>query len=75
MTGEDWARAFLNVELKEHVPEPVSDLFAIARGALLYGWFFYPLFRLGEEQLYRVVEAAAKERYRQLEVQTLSHAS
>ena len=34
--------------------------------AMLYGWFFYPLFRLGEEQLYRVCEAAAAVRYTQL---------
>jgi hypothetical protein len=66
MTGDDWAREFLAVELKPHVPEHIRDLFAVARGAMLYGWFFYPLFRLGEEQLYRVVEAAATARYREL---------
>jgi hypothetical protein len=33
---------------------------------MLYGWFFYRLFRAGEEQLYRVIEAAIRERYRQL---------
>lgn len=67
MTGDDWARAFLAVELKDHVPERIRDLFAVARGALLYGWFFYPLFFLGEQQLYRVVEAAAKARYLELD--------
>lgn len=62
MDGEDWARRFLAVELASHVPEPVRDLFAVARGALVYGWFFYPLFKLGEEQIYRVAEAAARQR-------------
>jgi hypothetical protein len=62
----DWARQFLGVELGGEVPAEIRDLFAIARGAMLYGWFFYPLFRLGEEQLYRVLEAAARLRYRQL---------
>jgi hypothetical protein len=33
---------------------------------MLYGWFFYPLFRLGEEQLYRVMESAAKACYHQV---------
>lgn len=65
MDGDAWARTFLAEELKPHVPENIRALFDVARGALLYGWFFYPLFRLGEEQLYRVVEAAAKARYRQ----------
>jgi hypothetical protein len=66
MDGQDWARAFLAVELKPHVPESVRELFAVARGVLLYGWFFYPLFHLGEEQLYRVVEAAATACYETL---------
>src|SRR4051794_24132114 len=66
MDGHDWARTFLAVELKGHVPESIRDLFDVARGALVYGWFFYPLFRLGEDQLHRVVEAAAAARYQQV---------
>lgn len=65
MSGDDWARAFLSVELKQHIPHEIRELFEVARGAMLYGWFFYPLFALGEEQLYRVLEAAARARYRQ----------
>jgi hypothetical protein len=45
------------------VPEPIRELFDVARGAMIYGWFFYPLFRLGEDQLHRVVEAAVVARY------------
>lgn len=66
MDQGDWARQFLAVDLSDDVPAEIRDLFAIARGAMLYGWFFYPLFRLGEEQLYRVLEAAVRLRYRQL---------
>lgn len=66
MSGDDWARNFLAVELKEHVPQEIRELFAVARGAMLYGWFFYPMFALGEEQLYRVLEAAVRARYRQI---------
>lgn len=47
MDAQSWARSFLAVELKQHVPEDVRELFAVARGAVLYGWFFYPLFRVG----------------------------
>jgi hypothetical protein len=64
LSGSEWAEAFLAVELSERVPANVRELFAVARGALLYGWFYYPLFRLGEEQLYRVGEAAVRSRYR-----------
>lgn len=60
----DWAREILAVKLDDRVPSEIADLYAIARGAMLYGWFFYPIFRLAEEQLYRVLEAAAKMRYR-----------
>jgi hypothetical protein len=66
MDGDDWARQFLAVEVKEHVPDEVRELFAVARGAALYGWFYYPMFYLGEEQLHRVMETAAKAAYRQL---------
>jgi hypothetical protein len=59
MDGQEWARYFLSEELRDHVPERVRELFEVARGALLYGWFFYPLFQLGQEQLYRVLEAGA----------------
>jgi hypothetical protein len=66
MSGDDWAREFLAVELRQHVPHEIRELFAVARGAMLYGWFFYPMFALGEEQLYRVLEAAARARYKQV---------
>jgi hypothetical protein len=69
MSGNDWARAFLEVELSGHVPAEIVDLYGVARGSMLYGWFFYPLFRLGEEQLYRVIEAAARLRCQQLDTQ------
>lgn len=64
MTGEDWAQALLSVNLSDAVPVEIRDLFSVARGAMVYGWFFYPMFRLGEEQLFRVVETAAKVRCR-----------
>lgn len=66
MTGHDWAREFLSVELGPHVPEHVSELFAVARGALVYGWFFFPMFLFGEDHLHRVLETAVKTRYAEL---------
>ena len=65
MSGDDWARKFLAIDLADHVPEEICELFSLARATALYGWFYYPLYRLGEEQLYRVLEAAVKLRCKQ----------
>jgi hypothetical protein len=54
------------------VPAEVKDLWEVARGVLLYGYFFYPLYMLGDEQLHRVADAAVLHRYRELG--GLSHA-
>ncbi|HTA96307.1 MAG TPA: hypothetical protein VK730_01535 [Solirubrobacteraceae bacterium] len=67
MTGDDWAKLFLGVELAARVPEPIQNLFRVGRNTLLYGHFFYPLYTLGSEQLYRVADAAALHRYRDLD--------
>jgi hypothetical protein len=57
-TADDWVLSFLRLELTEAVPRNVRDLFEVARGVCLYGWFFYPLYQIGEDQLFRVVDAA-----------------
>lgn len=68
LTGDDWAEKILAVELSEQVPLEVRRLFAVARGALLYGYFFYPLYTLGAEQLFRVAESAVGQKCRDLGV-------
>lgn len=57
-TGDDWARMILEITLGDYVPTEVTDLFAVARGALVYGFLFYPLYTLGLEQVFRTAEAA-----------------
>lgn len=64
MDGEAWAREFLSDELDPSVPADIHDLFAVAQGTLVYGWFYYPLFEDGQQQLFRLAEAAAFHRYR-----------
>jgi hypothetical protein len=61
-TGEQRAEDFLQPQLGDHVPLEVRRLFEVARGALLYGYFFYPLYVLGSEQLFRVIETAVSEK-------------
>jgi hypothetical protein len=62
MEGAAWLRQFSRAELDAAVPEDVRALFEVARGALIYGYLFYPLYTLGIEQLTRVAEAAITHR-------------
>lgn len=66
-TGESWADEFLAVELAPLVPGQVRDMWEAARGLLLYGWFYYAIYAIGEHQLRRVADAALLYRYQQAE--------
>lgn len=66
MSAGDWAISILEPKLSETVPLEIHKLFEVARGAMLYGYFFYPLFTLAFEQLLRVAEAAISEKCRQI---------
>jgi hypothetical protein len=58
MTGNNWVQSVLDFDLLDITPPEVQKLFEVARGAMAYGYFFYPLLTLATEQLYRVAEAA-----------------
>ena len=62
MSGNDWAKYFLEPQLSSQVPIPVQRLFEVARGTLIYGFYFYPLYTSGIEQLSRVSESAITEK-------------
>ena len=62
MDGNAFASAFLDVEL-DCAPAGLREMFDVARGAMVYGWFYYPLYALGIEQLFRVAEHAVSLRY------------
>jgi hypothetical protein len=57
--AEAWIAEVMSAQLSERVPLEVRKLTEVARGAVAYGLFFYPLLTLGTEQLYRVLETAA----------------
>jgi hypothetical protein len=67
MEAKDWVEAILTPSLLETVPEDVRALFEVARGAMVYGFFFYPLFTLAAEQLFRVSEAAISHKCRSMQ--------
>mgnify|MGYP001264884658 CR=1 FL=1 len=58
ITGVEYLQFILEPKLHLSVPSEVHGLFEVARGAMIYGYFFYPLYTLAVEQLFRVVEAA-----------------
>jgi Domain of unknown function (DUF4145) len=64
-TGDGWAEQFLAVDLASTVPSQVRDMWQAARGLLLYGWFYYAIYAIGEHQLRRVADAAVLHRYQQ----------
>lgn len=63
MTAEDWVAQFTKPKLNTIVPNDVQVLFEVARGSLAYGYFFYPLYTLAMEQLFRVGESAVAAKY------------
>lgn len=70
LTEPLWVEGCLKPTLQPKVPKDVAALFEVARGCMIYGWFFYPLITLGTEQCHRVLETAAKVRCQQLGLQT-----
>jgi hypothetical protein len=66
LKGEKWVQACLKPELAPSVPEEIAFLFEVARGSMVYGMFFLPLAALAAEQSFRVLEAGARVRYKQL---------
>lgn len=58
ISDDERVEKFLKIELESSVPIDVRRQFETARGAMLYGCFFYPLFALGIDQLLRVAESA-----------------
>lgn len=66
MSAEDWAVSILKPKLAKTVPIEILKLFEVARGSMVYGYFFYPLFTLALEQLLCVAEAAVSDKCKQI---------
>lgn len=60
LTPDSWVEHNMDPQLGPNVPADIAALFEVARGAIVYGWFFYPLITLAVEQCSRVLEAGVK---------------
>ena len=66
LRGEKWVRECLKPQLASTVPVEVTFLFEAARGSMIYAMYFLPLAALATEQGFRVLEAGARHRCKQL---------
>ena len=69
-TNEDWIKFFSHPTLGPKVPEEIAKLLEVARGAMIYGWYFNPLLTLGDDQCWRIQETAVRVRCRQAGIPT-----
>ena len=58
LSAVDWAHEILAIVLDEAVPEVARNRFELARGILLYGFFWYPLWVQGTVEALRGAELA-----------------
>lgn len=66
LRGDRWVRECLKPQLDSSVPVEVTFLYEAARGSMVYAMFFLPLAALATEQGFRVLEAGARHRCKQL---------
>ncbi len=69
-TADEWIAFFQRPKLKPQVPSDIVPLLEVARGAMIYGWFYYPLLTLGAEQTWRVMDLGVCIRCQQLGIKT-----
>ena len=67
---KEWVEAFLRPILNPTVPTEIAKLLEVARGAMIYSWYFYPLATLGAEQCWRIREAGVRIRCQQVGIPT-----
>ncbi len=70
ISGQEWAELMLKPQLSESIPKEVQRLFEGARGALIYGYFYYGLCFVGIVALFRVAEVALAHKRKTLDALT-----
>jgi hypothetical protein len=69
-TEDDWIAFFSSPQLNGKVPEEIAKLMEVARGAMIYSWYFYPLATLGAGQCFRLYDTGTRIRCEQLGIPT-----
>lgn len=60
---EAWTRLFTSVRLDNGIPAEICEMFDRSRGAMCYGTYYYPLYTLGMEESFRLMESALRHAY------------
>lgn len=58
VSPNEWFDDIQRPKLADSVPEEIQELYEVARGTMIYGYFFYPIFTFASEQFTRIAEAA-----------------
>jgi hypothetical protein len=59
-TKEEWVNFFQQPALDSTVPLEIAKLMEVARAAMIYSWYFYPLATLGVEQCHRLLDMGTR---------------
>jgi len=73
ISADDWLALCRTAELSLKVPRNVRAHFEAARGALAYGYFYYPLYTLAIEQLFRTAEWAILQKCKETNGRIIDH--
>lgn len=66
MSANDWAIPIFEPKLTDNVPSDILKLFEVARGLMLYGYFFYPIYTMAYEQLTRIAETSINHKCKEM---------
>jgi hypothetical protein len=58
VSPNEWFNDLQKPKLVNSVPEEIQKLYEVARGVMIYGYFFYPIFTFASEQFTRIAETA-----------------
>ena len=58
----EWVEMIQHPVMEHWVPKEIRTMFEVAKGCMIYGVLFYPLFAMSSEQLFRLCETAVKVR-------------
>lgn len=57
ISANEWFDNIYKPKLEDSVPIEIHKLFEVARGTMVYGYFFYPIFSFSAEQFTRIAES------------------